>query len=159
MQETTFIEGQTTELFVSRLNIYEDGMDEIISEIESCDRSLPLEVTFTGEKARDYGGPRREFISLMLREIKERLFVENNEGGEGGYFLKDILTARISKYYIGAGIIFGKFWYVRTVVIIDSPCGLEKKSVLYNTMLNYRHLFRNCLVDVPRGDGVCVYNL
>ena len=30
VQETTFIEGRTTEIFVSRLNIYEDGMDEII---------------------------------------------------------------------------------------------------------------------------------
>ncbi len=106
-QETTFIEGRTTEIFVSRLNIYEDDMDEIISEMGSCDRSFPLEVTFTGENARDYEGPRREFISIMLREIKERLFVENNEGGEGGYFLQDIVTARTNQYYIGAGVIFG----------------------------------------------------
>ena len=66
---------------------------------------MNLEVTFTRENARDYG--RRGENSIMLREIKERLFVENNEGGEGGYFLQDIVTARTNQYYIGAGFIFG----------------------------------------------------
>jgi hypothetical protein len=59
VDESTFIEGRTTEIFVSRLNIYEDAMDEILSEqgTGTCDRSFPLEVTFTGENARDFGGP------------------------------------------------------------------------------------------------------
>ena len=109
VDESTFIEGRTTEIFVSHLNIYEDAMDEILSEqgTGTCDRSFPLEVMFTGENARDFGGPRREFLSEMLRCIKENLCVENKEDGEGGYFLHDNVTARTNQFYVGGGIIFG----------------------------------------------------
>ena len=41
------IEGETTEIFVSRVNIFRDGMDELLGGTE-CDPSLPLEITFTG---------------------------------------------------------------------------------------------------------------
>ena len=110
VDESTFIEGQTTDIFVSSLNIYEDGMDEILTErVEPCDRSFLLEVTFTGENARDFGGPRREFLSQMLRCIRENLCVENNGEGEGVYLLHDNVTARTNRYYVGAGIIFGTF--------------------------------------------------
>lgn len=112
--ETTFIEGQTTEIFVSRLNVYEDGMDEILTEgTQPCDRSYPLEVTYTGENARDYGGPRREFLSAMLTCIKENLCIENTEDGGSGYLLHDNVTARTNRFYVGAGIIFGMLILVR----------------------------------------------
>ncbi|XP_028401093.1 uncharacterized protein LOC114524162 [Dendronephthya gigantea] len=81
MNETTIMEGETTEIFVSRLNLFEDGMDEILNVTsETVDRSFPLEVTFTGENARDQGGPRREFLSSMLQQIKERLCTEGEDG-------------------------------------------------------------------------------
>lgn len=60
------IEGETTEIFVSRMNIFQDGMDELLGGTE-CDPSLPLEVTFTGEYAQDLGGPRKEFLGAMMR--------------------------------------------------------------------------------------------
>jgi hypothetical protein len=70
----------------------------------TCDSRFPLEVTFTGENARDFGGPRREFLSEVH---KRNLCVENKEDGEGGYFLHDNVTARTNQFYVGGGIIFG----------------------------------------------------
>ncbi len=56
VDESTYIAGQTTEIFVSRMNLYHDAMEEIVFEGSvPVDRSLPLEVTFTGEHARDFG--------------------------------------------------------------------------------------------------------
>lgn len=52
------IEGETAEIFVSRSNVFEDGMDELLGGT-GHDPSLPLEVTFTRECARDLGGPRK----------------------------------------------------------------------------------------------------
>ncbi|CAB4025573.1 G2 M phase-specific E3 ubiquitin- ligase [Paramuricea clavata] len=106
VDESTYIAGQTTEIFVSRMNLYYDAMEEILFEGSApVDRSLPLEVIFTGEHGRDFGGPRKEFFSNMLRLIKEKLCVENKE--EGGFVLVDNVTARTNRFYYGAGIIFG----------------------------------------------------
>jgi hypothetical protein len=93
VDKLTYIEGKTTEGFVSRMNLYDDAMDEILTEgADPIDRSVPLEVTFTGEHAHDFGGPRREFFSSMMRLIKEYLCIENKE--EGGYDLEDYVAAR-----------------------------------------------------------------
>lgn len=63
VDESTYIAGETTEIFVSRLNLYNDAMEEILFERSAhVDRSIPLEVTFNGEHARDFGGPRKEFF-------------------------------------------------------------------------------------------------
>ena len=106
VDESVYIAGQTTEIFVSRMNLYDDAMEEILFEGSvPLDRSIPLEVTFNGEHARDFGGPRKEFFSNMLRLIKERLCVENKE--EGGYVFVDNVTAQSNRFYYGADIIFG----------------------------------------------------
>lgn len=54
--EDGLIEGQTTEIFVSRYNLYMDTMSELLDPLQR-DLSFPLEVTFSGEEAADYGGP------------------------------------------------------------------------------------------------------
>ena len=46
----------------------------------AIDFSVPLEVIFTGEGAQDYGGPRREFLGMVMREIRDKLFKEEGEG-------------------------------------------------------------------------------
>jgi hypothetical protein len=84
--------NRQTKIFVSRLNIYEDGMVEIISAMEMCDP--PVKLTSKGKlrsTPRDYGKPRREFKAIILREIIERLF---------SYCLKDVVTA-LADYPIG----------------------------------------------------------
>ena len=52
------------------------------------DFNLPLKVTFEGEPAIDGGGPKREFLTLLLRELLSQssnihLF-EGNDGINGG---------------------------------------------------------------------------
>jgi hypothetical protein len=75
VDESAILEGETTEIFVSRLNLYQDGMDELLANTEQ-DYSLPLDVTFTGEMAQDHGGPRKEFLTAMMRQIKDKLFMQ-----------------------------------------------------------------------------------
>lgn len=99
------IEGETTEIFVSRMNIFQDGMDEILGGTE-CDPSLPLEVTFTGEYAQDLGGPRKEFLGAMIRAIRDKLFVANQE--DSTFNLHNDIVSENSRHYYGAGLIFGK---------------------------------------------------
>ena len=78
VDESAYIAGQTTEIFVSRMSLYDDAMEEILFEGSApVDRSTPLEVTFTGEHAPDFGGPRKEFFPNMLRLIKEKLCIKN----------------------------------------------------------------------------------
>ncbi|XP_061197632.1 uncharacterized protein LOC133205778 [Saccostrea echinata] len=67
------IEGNTTSIFISRLAILEDAFVEL-SAAENI--RFPLEVTFHGEQAEDFGGPRREFFTIVVREIKERMLDE-----------------------------------------------------------------------------------
>ena len=74
--ESSYSEGLTTDIFVSCMNLWADAMDELLSLNEPVNRSVPLEVTFTGEFPLDFGGPRREFLSSMLRLIKEKLCIE-----------------------------------------------------------------------------------
>ena len=99
-------EGRTTEIFVSRSNLFEDAVDELLGA-EERDFSVPLEVTFTGECAEDYGGPRREFLGAMIREIKERLFQDVNNG----FMLTQDIVSVSKKYYFCAGLVFGKYTY------------------------------------------------
>lgn len=80
-------------------------MEEILREGLS-DFSLPLEVTFAGENAQDYGGPRREFLGSMMREIRDRLFKEQ---GATGHILQETEASLEKNSYYGAGLFFGKF--------------------------------------------------
>ena len=88
-------------------------MDEILNlAYETVGRSFPLEVTFTGENARDFGGSRRGFLSSVLREIKERLCTDSVDGNCN---LCDNLAARTSRFYVRAGIIFGMIFYASSI--------------------------------------------
>ena len=54
--------------------MFETGTEEIIRD-DLTDFSVPLEVTFAGENAEDFGGPRQEFLGSMMREIRDKLFI------------------------------------------------------------------------------------
>ena len=51
VRDSDLCEGETTEIFVSRFDLCETGMGEILREGLS-DFSLPLEVAFAGENAK-----------------------------------------------------------------------------------------------------------
>ena len=105
--ESDPIDGDTTPIFVSRQSLFEDGMSELLAEDPPPVLNTPLEVTFYGERAQDFGGPRREFILAMLQEIKERLLLE--EDNEKGYKLRYSLAAVNHRHFYGAGVVFGAF--------------------------------------------------
>jgi hypothetical protein len=116
--ESVVLEGETTEIFVSRLNVYEDGMDELLSDTNH-DYSLPLDVTFTGELALDMGGPRKEFLAAMMRQIQEKLFMQND--GENTFVLHENETAENKSHYLGAYCILSySFCLIHFVLFILS---------------------------------------
>ena len=79
--DSELCEGKTTEIFVSRYRLFDDAMEEILrDDPPAIDFSVPLEVIFTGEGSQDYGGPRREFLDMVMREIRDKLFKEEGEG-------------------------------------------------------------------------------
>ncbi|KAK3749365.1 hypothetical protein QZH41_010356, partial [Actinostola sp. cb2023] len=80
-------------------------MAEIMTDIPIDDYSIPLDVTYNGECARDYGGPRREFLGAIVKAIKDRLFKEHQD--EEGFVLMKDITAIQKQYYYAAGIFFG----------------------------------------------------
>ena len=114
LNEDVLIEGKTSEIFISRSTLFLDAMDELIKR--AIDFSLPLEVTFNGEMAEDYGGPRKEFLGMAIRETKDRLF-END--GTGQYIIKDNLSHLRRNHYLGGGLIFGKL--ANTYSILPQP--------------------------------------
>ena len=63
------ISGGTNFILVDRESLLETGLDEISNVVNL---RLPVEVNFTGEAARDYRGPRKEFFRLMLTISQER---------------------------------------------------------------------------------------
>lgn len=88
---STELEGKTNFIVVDRDKLFEDA----VAEIASIDNlRLPLEVNFMGEGAQDFGGPRKEFFRLVLKEIKEKLF-------DSG------LMEDFAEYYYTSGIIMG----------------------------------------------------
>ena len=99
------IEGATWPIFVSRLNVFEGGLAELMTEGASF--CIPLEVTWYGERAQDYGGPRKEFLTMMCRSIRENLFVHSSE--DGGYVLIKRAFHETRNHYFGAGIALGQF--------------------------------------------------
>ena len=105
--ENELIEGQTIEIFVSRYNLYKNTMSELLDPLQR-DLSFPLEVTFSGEEAADYGGPRKEFLGAMMRESQDKIFVEVGEGS-GEYKLADKVEELRQNHYYGAGLIFGNY--------------------------------------------------
>ncbi|XP_062578641.1 uncharacterized protein LOC134240569 [Saccostrea cucullata] len=64
------IEGDTSSIFVGRNNLWEDTNSEVklLSNIR-----FPLEVNFYGEQSEDLGGPRKEFLRLVLAYLKSSI--------------------------------------------------------------------------------------
>ncbi|XP_033095325.1 uncharacterized protein LOC117099916 [Anneissia japonica] len=98
------IEGKTLPIFVSRNDILETGMSELV---DSEDFRYPMEVTFYGEEAADVGGPRKEFLVLMLQEIlkDERNILK--EVDEQRYKIIENSANLRKKFYYGAGLLCG----------------------------------------------------
>ncbi|KAL4234772.1 hypothetical protein ACF0H5_006414 [Mactra antiquata] len=67
----TGLTGDVNFIVVDRQNILTTGMEEIES-LQNL--RLTLDVQFYGETAQDYGGPRKEFFSLILPAIQEKYF-------------------------------------------------------------------------------------
>ena len=105
------------------MNLYADAMDKLLAVNEPVNRSVPLEVTFT----RDFGVPRKEFLSSMVRLIKEKLCIKQKDD-EGGYVLEENLTALTSRCYLGAGLIFGKNNYL-------VPVPFDLSRYMYDTLI------------------------
>ena len=104
--DSELCEGKTTQIFVSRYRLFDYAMEEILrDDPPAIDFSVPLEVIFTGEGAQDYGGPRREFLGMVMREIRDKLFKEEGEG----YIIFEKKEALDRKHYYRAGLFFGKY--------------------------------------------------
>ncbi|KAL3831514.1 hypothetical protein ACJMK2_023255 [Sinanodonta woodiana] len=69
--EESTIEGKTSLIIVDRNNLTETALDEIRDIVNL---RLTLEVQFYGETAVDYGGPQKEFFSMVLRDIQKEYF-------------------------------------------------------------------------------------
>lgn len=76
--------GDTQAPFVSRFNIFEDGIGGLLESSPPVFK-IPLEITFYGKKAQDYGEPKKEFLSAMCHEMKDWLFKQSDDGD--GYTL------------------------------------------------------------------------
>lgn len=68
---TVSLEGETNFILINRQDVLKTAMEEM--EVLK-DQRLTLAVGFYGESAEDYGGPRKEFFRLCLREIKATYF-------------------------------------------------------------------------------------
>ena len=65
------LEGETNFILINRQDVLKSAMDEIQF---LKDPTLTLSIGFYGECAEDYGGPRKEFFRLCLRDIKVTYF-------------------------------------------------------------------------------------
>jgi hypothetical protein len=101
--EDDYIEGETSPIFVSRMNIFPDALSEM-DFIENI--RLPLDVTFSGECASDYGGPRKEFFSICLNIIQDEFMCDESDPPELNSEQPEKLA---NKSFYFAGLIVGKY--------------------------------------------------
>ncbi len=78
-------------------------MELLQSDARFC---VPLEVTFYGERAQDYGGPRKEFLGTVCREIRDRLFQQSLPPQQGYELVYNPYHA-IRDHYRAAGMALG----------------------------------------------------
>ena len=102
------LDGETTALFISRLNLLSDAIQEMKSD-NVFNLRFPLDINFHAENAEDLGGPRKEFFNLILREIREHLLTET----DGHITLKENDAAVAHRKYFYAGIFIGKLFLYR----------------------------------------------
>ncbi|CAB3995475.1 G2 M phase-specific E3 ubiquitin- ligase [Paramuricea clavata] len=135
-------------------------MDDILTEgADPIDRSLPLEVTFTGEHAHDFGGPRRKFFSSMMRLIKENLCIENKEGYSlfQALFTEESEKTQIEEQFVQGIATFGliktavsSITYPRLVKILKPTFNEQGSNRRIQEEMAYRYL-------LLAGGGVAVY--
>lgn len=70
--ESEALEGTTNFILIDRHNVLVTAFDEL--KAMKVDPRLTLEVSFYGENAQDFGGPRKEFFNLAVGEIKAKYF-------------------------------------------------------------------------------------
>ncbi|KAK7093007.1 hypothetical protein V1264_006071 [Littorina saxatilis] len=70
---TTGLTGNTNFISIDRDSVVDSAFDAL-ADVPLKDLRLCLEVNFIGEKASDYGGPRKEFFQSVLLAIKETFF-------------------------------------------------------------------------------------
>lgn len=70
--ESEALEGTTNFILIDRHKVLEMAFDEL--RAMKVDPRLILEVSFYGENAQDFGGPRKEFFNLAVGEIKAKYF-------------------------------------------------------------------------------------
>ena len=75
-------------------------MDQI-QRSDITDFSTPLEVTYNGESAQDFWGPRRQW----QREIRDQRFTKQREE----YILMEDMIHITENHFFGAGVYFGQF--------------------------------------------------
>ena len=68
------IEGAMNQSMINRYDVFKSAKEELSG---NNDLRKTLEVTFYGETARHYGGPRTEFFRLCLQKIKKKYFVHD----------------------------------------------------------------------------------
>lgn len=103
--DSATIEGETLPIFISRIDLLQTSFDELLEP--NLNFRLPLEVTFYGEEAEDLGGPRKEFLGSLLKEItleQHRLFQEEEDGL---YRFTNDEQMRDKKWFFAAGLTCG----------------------------------------------------
>ena len=105
-REDTSCEGKLIEIFVLKINDLKDAMAELCTGLPILDLTFPLNITFIGKEAANHGGPSKEFLGAVMRELCDQLL---DEAGSEEYMLRNNVTSLQRKYYFGAGLIFGKY--------------------------------------------------
>lgn len=100
--EAELVEGEVFSMYIDRYDFFQSTVDEVLA-VDNPNLRLPLEVVFVGEQASDLGGPRKDFLSLSMRTLRERLFEETAEG----HVILDNPTYVRDKHYYVAGLIIG----------------------------------------------------
>ena len=67
------LNGETNFVSIDRSDVLNSAVEEL-KAVDNINLRLTLEISFYGEKARDAGGPRKEFFRLCFEEIKEKYF-------------------------------------------------------------------------------------
>ena len=67
------LDGETNFVSIDRFDVLNSAVEEL-KAVDNINLRLTLEISFYGEKARDAGGPRKEFFRLCLKKIKEKYF-------------------------------------------------------------------------------------
>lgn len=90
-------EDEITSIVINRSDIFKSSLKAINRKRFSYKK--PLTVTFSGEEAVDTGGPKREYFTLLMKEVSAlKLFHE-------GWFTHNLESLRNNEYYVAGQLI------------------------------------------------------